>query len=192
MVTHELSLKAFAERVVWMRDGKIQTVENVPQKKRKDAFAKLEEDFSSLKLDMNLFSDGDEGGANGSVNAEADTQHSPTIFEEETQNVKSIKFRHTEIRQPTDYQQVKMIYGMKAEKHREKEKIAAAATLTKRKGKDKAAHHHTDGQQRGGKGKEKEENEDDKDSASEDSGLVEGELVDISDNKPEPVNDLLT
>lgn len=46
MVTHELAHKPFADRVVWMRDGKIQTVENIPARKRADAHAKLEAEFA--------------------------------------------------------------------------------------------------------------------------------------------------
>jgi len=35
MITHDVSLKNFADRVVWMRDGKIIKVENISENKRK-------------------------------------------------------------------------------------------------------------------------------------------------------------
>ena len=34
MVTHDLYLKNFADRVIWMRDGKIAKIEVVPAEKR--------------------------------------------------------------------------------------------------------------------------------------------------------------
>jgi len=198
MVTHELALKAFAERVVWMRDGKIQTVENVPVKKRRDAFARLEEDFKALKLDRRMFSTGSEGEDDdfdlGSINAEyelgaaasasSSTPSTALPFDEPTENVKSIKFMNTEIRQPTDYQQIKMIYGMKAEKHKEKERIAAAATLaaaTKKKprttkGGSHTVSHHA---KKTSKGKEK---EDQNQFEADDQPVHEGKLVDIPDS----------
>jgi ABC-type lipoprotein export system ATPase subunit len=46
MVTHELAHKPFADRVIWMRDGKIQTVEHIPAKKRAEAHAKLHAQFA--------------------------------------------------------------------------------------------------------------------------------------------------
>ncbi len=50
MVTHDMGLKPFADRVVWMRDGKIQTVENIPQRKRQEAYDKLDEECSVSSL----------------------------------------------------------------------------------------------------------------------------------------------
>ncbi len=37
MVTHDVQLKNFADRVVWMRDGKIQRIEKVPTWKKEEA-----------------------------------------------------------------------------------------------------------------------------------------------------------
>eukprot|EP01097_Dermamoeba_algensis_P000427 TRINITY_DN1148_c0_g1_i1.p2 TRINITY_DN1148_c0_g1~~TRINITY_DN1148_c0_g1_i1.p2 ORF type:complete len:165 (-),score=40.71 TRINITY_DN1148_c0_g1_i1:493-987(-) len=45
MVTHDMGLKHFADRVIWMRDGKIQRVEMVPEKKRTETYAKLHQDI---------------------------------------------------------------------------------------------------------------------------------------------------
>jgi len=42
MVTHDMYLKNFAERVVWMRDGKIQKIEKISKKKREEAFRDLD------------------------------------------------------------------------------------------------------------------------------------------------------
>lgn len=41
MVTHDVGLKFFADRVIWMRDGKIQRVEQVTPDKQADARARL-------------------------------------------------------------------------------------------------------------------------------------------------------
>ena len=37
MVTHDVALKNFADRIIWMRDGKIQRIENVPKSRKLDA-----------------------------------------------------------------------------------------------------------------------------------------------------------
>jgi len=41
MVTHDMGLKMFADRVVWMRDGKIQRIEVTVGAAREEAFKKL-------------------------------------------------------------------------------------------------------------------------------------------------------
>jgi len=48
MVTHDVGLKNFANRVIWMRDGKIQNVETISEKKRKKRVQKLEADYEEL------------------------------------------------------------------------------------------------------------------------------------------------
>eukprot|EP00727_Mastigamoeba_balamuthi_P005236 m51a1_g14710 putative abc transporter (472) ;mRNA; r:153529-155615 len=42
MVTHDMSLKHFADRVIWMRDGLIQRIEEVSEGDRMECMAKLE------------------------------------------------------------------------------------------------------------------------------------------------------
>lgn len=49
MVTHDVSLKYFANRVVWMRDGKIQRIESVSNEKRQETYDKLESDLKEMK-----------------------------------------------------------------------------------------------------------------------------------------------
>jgi len=44
MVTHDVHLKNFAKRIIWMRDGKILRTESVDQRKRLEAFKELEEE----------------------------------------------------------------------------------------------------------------------------------------------------
>jgi len=46
MVTHDVGLKNFADRILWMRDGKVQRTEIVPQWKREEAIRKVEEDLA--------------------------------------------------------------------------------------------------------------------------------------------------
>lgn len=41
MVTHDVGLKFFADRVIWMRDGRIQRVELVPEVRRREIREKL-------------------------------------------------------------------------------------------------------------------------------------------------------
>jgi len=48
MVTHDVGLKNFAHRVIWMRDGKIQNVEKISEKRRKSRLQKLEFEYEEL------------------------------------------------------------------------------------------------------------------------------------------------
>eukprot|EP00002_Diphylleia_rotans_P001115 TRINITY_DN1061_c0_g1_i1.p1 TRINITY_DN1061_c0_g1~~TRINITY_DN1061_c0_g1_i1.p1 ORF type:complete len:193 (+),score=25.38 TRINITY_DN1061_c0_g1_i1:536-1114(+) len=41
MVTHDRSLKNIASRVIWMRDGKISHIEEIPREKREEMYASL-------------------------------------------------------------------------------------------------------------------------------------------------------
>lgn len=50
MVTHDVSLKWFADRVIWLRDGKIQRIEIVPFEKKKECREKLERQLEALPL----------------------------------------------------------------------------------------------------------------------------------------------
>jgi len=49
MVTHDVALKAYADRVVWMRDGKIQRMDITSKKKKKEAIEKLHRDLEMAK-----------------------------------------------------------------------------------------------------------------------------------------------
>ena len=48
MVTHDVGLKFFADRIIWMRDGKIQRVETVLEKKREEVYQELERDVKVI------------------------------------------------------------------------------------------------------------------------------------------------
>ena len=45
MVTHDVSLKFFADRIIWLRDGKIQRVETVGARKQQEAYDGLYADL---------------------------------------------------------------------------------------------------------------------------------------------------
>eukprot|EP01102_Stenamoeba_stenopodia_P019168 TRINITY_DN7153_c0_g1_i1.p1 TRINITY_DN7153_c0_g1~~TRINITY_DN7153_c0_g1_i1.p1 ORF type:complete len:388 (+),score=83.91 TRINITY_DN7153_c0_g1_i1:1521-2684(+) len=49
MVTHDVGLKYFADRVIWLRDGKIHRVEVVPEEKKREQIQKLEEDLEQMQ-----------------------------------------------------------------------------------------------------------------------------------------------
>lgn len=48
MVTHDVGLKEFADRVIWMSDGKIKYVEQVDPAKQQQRIQKLEDDTQVL------------------------------------------------------------------------------------------------------------------------------------------------
>jgi len=49
MVTHDVGLKSFADRIIWMRDGKIQRIEIVAKHKKQETIRKLNEDLEVMK-----------------------------------------------------------------------------------------------------------------------------------------------
>jgi len=49
MVTHDVGLKSFADRIIWMRDGKIQRIEEVSRDKKIDAIKRNEEELEALR-----------------------------------------------------------------------------------------------------------------------------------------------
>jgi len=48
MVTHDVGLKFFADRIIWMRDGKIQRTEIVPTSKKAEIQQKLESNLRAF------------------------------------------------------------------------------------------------------------------------------------------------
>lgn len=100
MVTHELAHKPFADRVIWMRDGKIQTVEHIPAKKRQEAHDKLHARFAELNLDRDTF---DADGMPAPEDEETGLTVNPAPAEAMTQEKTAVTFTHTELRQPQSY-----------------------------------------------------------------------------------------
>ena len=49
MVTHDVSMKFFADRVIWLRDGKIQRIEAVQEAKRKETLEKLNAKLDEIR-----------------------------------------------------------------------------------------------------------------------------------------------
>lgn len=48
MVTHDVALKSLADRIIWMRDGKIQRIETNSPEKRQEAIRKLSEELEAI------------------------------------------------------------------------------------------------------------------------------------------------
>ncbi|KAJ3016957.1 ABC transporter AbcH.1 [Thoreauomyces humboldtii] len=99
MVTHDVHLKNFAHRVIYMRDGKIQRIEMVRSVKRKEALEDLENKMAELdgkearrsSRSYDAPPRSDEGATVGTVAGES--EHRPGRFVS----------RATEIREPGDY-----------------------------------------------------------------------------------------
>jgi ABC-type proline/glycine betaine transport system ATPase subunit len=49
MVTHDVNLKLFADRVFWLRDGRLQRVEEIPPEKKAEVIRKFDEELDQLK-----------------------------------------------------------------------------------------------------------------------------------------------
>jgi putative ABC transport system ATP-binding protein len=58
MVTHDVALKAYADRVVWMRDGKIQRIDITAKRAKREALEKLAKDLDAAKTRKKLKSHG--------------------------------------------------------------------------------------------------------------------------------------
>jgi len=84
MVTHDMYLKNFADRVVWMRDGKVQRIEKVDKKKRMEAFRELE---SNSQVQLSDVSTATSAQGTASVSALTGTEG----------------WSHTEVREPLNY-----------------------------------------------------------------------------------------
>jgi putative ABC transport system ATP-binding protein len=54
MVTHDISLKNFADRVIWMRDGKIMRLEIIPNEVREARLKQLDNDLEVLCLSLRI------------------------------------------------------------------------------------------------------------------------------------------
>jgi len=57
MVTHDVSLKNFANRVIWMRDGKIQHLEVISKEKRQKRIAELNKEYEEIQLGRKITRD---------------------------------------------------------------------------------------------------------------------------------------
>ncbi len=91
LVTHDIGLKYFADRILWMRDGKLQRVEVVSAAKRAEMYETLRRDVAAL-------------GAPAAAQAE---MHAP-----------SHAFSHTAVRRPTHYECVRGIQSMERDLQR--------------------------------------------------------------------------
>ena len=98
MVTHDVNLKYFADKIVWMRDGLVQRVEDVSREQQEEAASKL---FAEL----------DENTAGA-----------------QSVNKKKSKKVVTEIREPTFYEAVAFTQQYYAEKEKERALLAMGIT----------------------------------------------------------------
>lgn len=98
MVTHDVNLKYFADKIVWMRDGLVQRVEDVSREQQEEAASKL---FAEL----------DENTAGA-----------------QSVNKKKSKKVVTEIREPTFYEVVAFTQQYYAEKEKERALLAMGIT----------------------------------------------------------------
>jgi len=91
MVTHDVGLKFFADRIIWMRDGKIQRVETVPLDKRHDMYRELHADVAAIEASKRRQHGREEGTRREEAGEGVDEEAVCT-------------FRMTQVRAPTDYQ----------------------------------------------------------------------------------------
>lgn len=89
MVTHDVGLKWFAERVIWMRDGKIKTVEIVSEERRRQAKAQLQADVDAIQAKRKTLR------SETSTEPDSDYSSSSTSFVP--------TFTNTQIRRPHNY-----------------------------------------------------------------------------------------
>ena len=103
MVTHDIGLKYFADRIIWLRDGKIQRIEIVSKEKKQETLNQLYDNLHKLGVSPDLF---DSGEVSHQPRASFETAHN-TASSSSNQAVPaeaSFSFSHSTIRMPTDYQ----------------------------------------------------------------------------------------
>lgn len=83
MVTHDVGLKYFADRIIWLRDGKIQRVEHVSEVKRAETMNSLHNELEQLGIQSD--------------------KHSGDNSNSEKKENKIHNFSNTQVRRPTDY-----------------------------------------------------------------------------------------
>lgn len=94
MVTHDMNLKNFANRVIWMRDGKVAKIEDIPALKREQAVKELADSIASKKLNSKPV---DNEPSPISVNTD------DTLSSDVNGNKTSQTWAFTEMRTPMDY-----------------------------------------------------------------------------------------
>jgi len=103
MVTHDVNLKAFADRVIWMRDGKISRVEHVDPSSKAAAIANLDQEIAEAAA---LAAESDPNNENGAAGAK-----------------REITYNHTVVRTPKFYTPVHAVHS-KAGKQELKRRVA--------------------------------------------------------------------
>ncbi|EFA84749.1 putative non-transporter ABC protein [Heterostelium album PN500] len=83
MVTHDVGLKMYADRIIWMRDGKIQRFESVQTDARREHYARLDREIQLIQQNQ-------KGGVTSVLNEKSKNRGSSV----------------TEIRKPTDYKSI--------------------------------------------------------------------------------------
>ncbi|KNC51788.1 uncharacterized protein AMSG_12106 [Thecamonas trahens ATCC 50062] len=103
MVTHDVNLKAFADRVIWMRDGKISRVEVTPPDRKAAAIAQLDADIAAA------------AAAAAAVDAESDKPAAGGATSAPTANT-PVTYANTTVRMPSYYAPVRHVRTRKGKR----------------------------------------------------------------------------
>ena len=77
MVTHDVALKNFADRIIWMRDGKIQRIEQVAKHKKLEAIRKVDEEIQNAQQKKQLVASGQFKRQEGVIEYRKPTDYKP-------------------------------------------------------------------------------------------------------------------
>jgi len=77
MVTHDVALKNFADRIIWMRDGKIQRIEQVAKHKKLEAIRKVEEELQNAQQKKQMIASGQFKRQEGVIEYRKPTDYKP-------------------------------------------------------------------------------------------------------------------
>ncbi|KAF2077445.1 hypothetical protein CYY_001218 [Polysphondylium violaceum] len=106
MVTHDVGLKMYSDRIIWMRDGKIQRIETVPLKSKEDQFQKLYKEVDSIQRNQKNGVHSVFVSSNSDENENQVMNNNNNNSSSSSSSNSNSKSKISEYRKPTDYKSI--------------------------------------------------------------------------------------
>jgi energy-coupling factor transporter ATP-binding protein EcfA2 len=111
MVTHDMNMKFFSDRVIWLRDGKIMRIETVSSRHRVEAERNLYQSLKELGVEVaedshlasSACSSPDEQEAHEDISPRSRSSSSSAKGSVDSLSRETGAFQVTQLRAPTDY-----------------------------------------------------------------------------------------
>jgi len=111
MVTHDVGLKMYSDRIIWMRDGKIQRIETVPLKSKEEQFQKLYKECDSIQKNQkggvhSVFVSSSSNSDENETQVNNMNNNNNGGSSSSSSNTGAPKSKLSEYRKPTDYKSI--------------------------------------------------------------------------------------